>query len=775
MIRDGMRAVLLLSIVLPLAAIGQCFGGEQWPANTVVPDPTGTPTTISTASWAGDRALVSLIAGRTYRFTSSVTADHITISTDVSTGALVFGTQPVSFTATSSQTYYVHFHLNNSCGTEQISRTTQVTTIYCPAGSGSCGGADEAILQVNIGNINNNSGGCGNGGYSDFSSMNSVIYTGASTPITVVNQNPYAGDQVSVWVDWDRNMVFDNTLESFVLGTGDNITFTGDLIPPAGVIDGPVQMRVRLTYTGQVEACGTSTYGEVEDYTLTVAPLIVANGGIYDGGDGRGDASTGYTNAAIPSSIYAGGNGRGDVSIAFSSAPITSAIFSGGDGRGDVMAGFTSAPIASSIYTGGNGRGDVMAGFTSIPIASAIYTGGNGRGDVMAGFTSAPIASSIYTGGNGRGDVMAGFTSAPTVSSIYTGGNGRGDVMAGFTSAPIASSIYTGGNGRGDVMAGFTSAPIASSIYTGGNGRGDVMAGFTSAPIASSIYAGGNGRGDVMMAFSNTPIFSSIYRGGIGRGDVSVSIDPQQPSALLLTMRGFLDGAYVAASGTMRDDLRSLGHVPLAQPYSMAPFSYSGTETILPAVLSLAGNDAIVDWVLLELRDASNPATVVVRRAALIQRDGDIVDVEGTGAVRFTNVPPGNYHLAISHRNHHGVMTAASYALNGQPSPLVDLSSGSVATYGTNARRNQGGTMTLWGGNANSNLLVSYSGSNNDRTNILNTLGAGTFLSPLAGYHNADVNMNGVVSYSGSNNDRTFVLNTLGATTFLVPIVVQMP
>jgi hypothetical protein len=246
------------------------------------------------------------------------------------------------------------------------------------------------------------------------------------------------------------------------------------------------------------------------------------------------------------------------------------------------------------------------------------------------------------------------------------------------------------------------------------------------------------------------------------------------PAFVSVNSRVMLDGAYVAAGGLMRDDLRNAGILPSTHPYSGTPWNHAGTETVGTGVFSVTGNDAIADWILLELRDPNTPATIVAQRAALVQRDGDIVDMDGVSPVRFVGVASGSFMLAIRHRNHAGIMSAISYPLTQIPTS-IDLTLVSTSTYGTNARKNNGGVMTMWAGNANGNTVINYSGSNNDRTAILNLLGASTFLTPLGGYNSGDVNMNGVVTYSGSNNDRTTLLNSLGASTFLTPIIQQLP
>ncbi len=251
-----------------------------------MPDATGALTVISTLNFAGDYALVTLTAGHIYRFSSSVATDHITVSTAVASGAVAFGTQPLLYTAAATQTYFVHFHTNSACGTQTIVRTTRVQRVYCTAGTLNCGGFAESITRVAIGAINNVSGGCGGAGYTDFSDQVTGVFTGQAVPITVVNANGFAGDQVRAFVDWNRDFAFGDANGEFILTTTDNLTFTGSITAPPGTLPGNVRMRVRLTFTGAVPACGSTNFGEVEDYTLNVGTFGT---GVYAGGNGRGD------------------------------------------------------------------------------------------------------------------------------------------------------------------------------------------------------------------------------------------------------------------------------------------------------------------------------------------------------------------------------------------------------------------------------------------------------------------------------------------------------
>ncbi|MBK9336210.1 MAG: hypothetical protein IPM98_06340 [Lewinellaceae bacterium] len=62
----------------------------------------------------------------------------------------------------------------------------------------------------------------------------------------------------------------------------------------------------------------------------------------------------------------------------------------------------------------------------------------------------------------------------------------------------------------------------------------------------------------------------------------------------------------------------------------------------------------------LELRDAVNPALVLATRSALLQRDGDVVDVDGVSPVVFGVVSGQDYYPTVRHRNHLGVQLGAT-------------------------------------------------------------------------------------------------------------------
>ena len=219
----------------------------------------------------------------------------------------------------------------------------------------------------------------------------------------------------------------------------------------------------------------------------------------------------------------------------------------------------------------------------------------------------------------------------------------------------------------------------------------------------------------------------------------------------------FLGGCINWTSYLMNDNLRAAGVVPLT----------NGTSSTSAAVLAVTGPNAVVDWVSVALRVTPDAGQMVATQWALIQRDGDIVAMDGSSPLTF-NVPPGNYYVVLRHRNHLGVMTASPIALTATAT-TVDFRSASLSTYGTNARRTIGADQLLWAGmtwpQISLTRRVSYTGSYNDRDQILTRIGGALPTATTTGYFKEDVNMDGVVKYVGANNDRDLVLITIGGST----------
>lgn len=251
--------------------------------------------------------------------------------------------------------------------------------------------------------------------------------------------------------------------------------------------------------------------------------------------------------------------------------------------------------------------------------------------------------------------------------------------------------------------------------------------------------------------------------------------------------RAFLQGAYNASSGLMNENLRTPTlRLPNSDPYRLATYSTnfvhvnnSTAEVIsgTPFVNQSNAGDNIVDWVFLELRNtnASPGNTVLQTRSALIQRDGDIVDVDGISPVLFNDVEDGNYAITIRHRNHLSMSVSPSSGAvamnetkgNAYSARVVDLRVmasnklfGDTTAYSRANHPTLGSVKLVWGGNANGNLNARYSGAGNDRSTILTDL-SNNELGVLNGYSRSDLNMNGAVRYAGANNDRSFLLSNV--------------
>lgn len=231
-----------------------------------------------------------------------------------------------------------------------------------------------------------------------------------------------------------------------------------------------------------------------------------------------------------------------------------------------------------------------------------------------------------------------------------------------------------------------------------------------------------------------------------------------------LAMKVFLQGPL---NGTlMNDDLRVSSLIPSTDPYPGLGFSYEGSgwsDSFDPNVLNNTGNDAIVDWVVVDMYpDAAVGGNTAARysRPALLQRDGDVVNLDGTSPLSL-NMPAGTYNAAVRHRNHLGAIVSNS-AVYGSGVVSVDLTTTGGDAVGTEALYINGSTRALWAGDSNFDAQVKYTGGSNDRDVILVEIGGSIPTNTSTGYTNEDINMDGVVKYTGSSNDRDIILQVIG-------------
>lgn len=228
-----------------------------------------------------------------------------------------------------------------------------------------------------------------------------------------------------------------------------------------------------------------------------------------------------------------------------------------------------------------------------------------------------------------------------------------------------------------------------------------------------------------------------------------------------IAAKAFLQGGFEMNEGLMRDDLRVSGHIPTIEPYRTQPnfehVNNSRNESIDESIFTKTGNNAIVDWVFLELRDANRPDSVVATRSALVQRDGDIVDLDGISTVEF-NQEVGTYYVAVRHRNHLGVMTLEAHTMTKDPF-VVDFTNIETPTWGTHAQKLEGGVARMWGGNTTIDDFLIFQGAANDVDpvffNVILSEDNGNSVTNyiVDGYLSSDTDLNGKTIYQGVNND----------------------
>jgi hypothetical protein len=231
-----------------------------------------------------------------------------------------------------------------------------------------------------------------------------------------------------------------------------------------------------------------------------------------------------------------------------------------------------------------------------------------------------------------------------------------------------------------------------------------------------------------------------------------------------IDVKVWLQGPYDETNQLMTDDLRVQSLIPLSEPYTALSFNTPGAggETIDASVLGVSGPNAIVDWIVVDIRDSDDPSEVIASKIGLLQRDGDIVALNGVSLLDFVVDRP-DYKLAVRHRNHLGVMVADELVFGTSFNPvLVDFRDPNLSTFGVDARKEVNNEALLWAGDAVHDGIIRYTGANNDRDAVLQGIGGSIPTAVLLDYSNLDVNLDGLTKYAGSKNDRDIMLVNIG-------------
>lgn len=208
----------------------------------------------------------------------------------------------------------------------------------------------------------------------------------------------------------------------------------------------------------------------------------------------------------------------------------------------------------------------------------------------------------------------------------------------------------------------------------------------------------------------------------------------------------YLEGPYDESTDLMQTDLSDNGLVPLSQPYQGSPWNYSGVEQVA------AIPPDVVDWVLIEWRDALTPAsanssTFIWRKAAFLKNDGSVVDLDGSNLPWIGNPQlSGSLFIIVQQRNHLEVMSNQGAVLQSEIFSY-DFSDALTKAYGGSIGYKQIGSsparfgLVSGDGNADGQIVIAQDG------NTVWTLDAAK-----RGYYAGDYDMDSQVQNQDKND-----------------------
>lgn len=225
-----------------------------------------------------------------------------------------------------------------------------------------------------------------------------------------------------------------------------------------------------------------------------------------------------------------------------------------------------------------------------------------------------------------------------------------------------------------------------------------------------------------------------------------------------------------ATGSVMTNALATANLIPLAEPYEGLGYLRVGNNGETAPALSVFSTNTITDWVLVELRDKTNPEIIRYNRAGLLKNNGEIYDVDGVTKLTFENIRNEQYYIAIKHRNHIGLMTKTPVDITS----TIDFTTAATLVYGVDNRKDNAGLLRLRAGKTG---VLGYASYNLNGGWIVLALKRMGYLpaTPITSVYDVfDVTLNGEIKYNLSGNDRVVVLNSIGFDNLILEQIPQI-
>lgn len=245
---------------------------------------TGTPGPGNTVNTSGTPYLCSSSTSFTLGLQNATSGLTVSYQWDSSSNAIswtaISGATNATYTGTQAATRA--YRCRVTCGNTGNTGTSTPIYVYnsflgcyCIPPGADCSNWGDDITNVTLGTLSNNSGCPGPSAYSNYSTtVAAPLIVRGSTNTMLATVGAGGDERVVVWVDENQNGTF-NTSEYTYLGAGNGSTITGSLSIGSAAKIGTTMMRVRLSYQtpyANSEPCISSTYGETEDYLVTILP-----------------------------------------------------------------------------------------------------------------------------------------------------------------------------------------------------------------------------------------------------------------------------------------------------------------------------------------------------------------------------------------------------------------------------------------------------------------------------------------------------------------------